>query len=117
MIPLKSAIFREVRNRHEESAMHTDEQLDQIIFLHTGSTLRLSFKGFLLLKNIFTVYSFEVPYTLKAKHQIGLSRMEYPYYITAKRLILFSEMDAAVIKLYGGVEKFLENCFNIGRDD
>lgn len=115
MIPLKSAIFREVRNRHEESALHTDEQLDQIIFLHTGSTLRLSFKGFLLLKNIFTVYSFEVPYTLKSKHQIGLAKMEYPYYITSKRLILFSEMDAMVIKLQGGIEGFLETCFNIDR--
>jgi hypothetical protein len=115
MIPLKSAIFREVRNTHEESLGHTDDQLDQLIFLHTGESLRLSFKGFLLLKNIFTVYSFEVPYTLKAKHQIGLAKMEYPYYVTHRRLILFSEMDAMVVKLCGGIEGFLETCFNTDR--
>jgi hypothetical protein len=75
----------------------------------------LAFPGFLILKNIFTVYSFEVPITLKAKHYIGMEKMEYPYFITAKRLVLFSAMDAMVIKIHGGIEGFLETCFNIDR--
>jgi hypothetical protein len=53
--------------------------------------------------------------TLTAKHQIGMSVMEYPYYINPKRLILFSEMDAMVIKLQGGIKGFLETCFNLER--
>lgn len=112
---LKTAIFSEVRTHHEKSANHTDEQLNQLIF-HNGSGLRLTFPGFLILKNIFTVYSFEMDCELKARHHIGMAKMGYPYYMTTKRLILFSEMDATVIKLQGGVKQFLENYFNIERD-
>ena len=114
MVPLKVAIFNEVRKQHEKSANLTDEELNQIIF-HHPSGLRLTFQGFLILKNIFTVYSFEMDITLTAKHQIGMSVMEYPYYINPKRLILFSEMDAMVIKLQGGIKGFLETCFNLER--
>lgn len=115
MVPLKTAIFREVRTHHEKSAELTDEQLNQILF-HHSSGLRLTFQGFLILKNIFTVYSFEMDVTLTAKHQIGMSKMEYPYYMTTKRLMLFSELDAMVIKLHGGIKGFLETCFNMGKD-
>lgn len=115
MEALKIAIFSEVRKHHEKAANLSDDQLNQRIF-HNVSGLRLSFGGFLVLKNIFTVYSFEMTETLKAKHHIGMSKMEYPYYITSKRLILFSEMDAMMIKLHGGIEGFLEACFNVDRD-
>jgi hypothetical protein len=112
MNPLKSAIFGEVKKNHVESVNLTEEQLDHLIFLSPDS-LRLTLRGFLVLKKIFTAYSFEVPYTLKAKHQIGMSRMEYPYYVTTRRFILFSEMDAMMVKLHGGIEGFLETCFNL----
>lgn len=114
MSSLKAAIFSEVRRHHEKSVNLTDDELNQKIF-HTPTGLRLTFQGFLILKNIFTVYSFEMDTTLTAKHQIGLSVMEYPYYINPKRLILFSEMDAMVIKLQGGIKGFLETCFNLER--
>ena len=114
MIPLKVAIFNEVRKQHQKSANLSDDELNQIVFHHPNG-LRLTFQGFLILKNIFTVYSFEMDTTLTAKHQIGMSVMEFPYYITSKRLILFSEMDAMVIKLQGGIKGFLETCFNLER--
>lgn len=114
MVPLKVAIFNEVRKQHEKSALLSDEELNQIIFHHPNG-LRLTYSGFLILKNIFTVYSFEMDTTLTAKHHIGMSVMEYPYYINPKRLILFSEMDAMVIKLQGGIKGFLETCFNLER--
>ena len=116
MVPLKVAIFNEVRKQHEKSALLSDEELNQIIFHHPNG-LRLTYSGFLILKNIFTVYSFEMDTTLTAKHHIGMSVMEYPYYINPKRLILFSEMDATVVKLQGGIKQFLDNYFNIGRND
>lgn len=112
---LKAAIFNEVRKHHEKSVGLSDDELNQLIFHHPNG-LRLNYHGFLILKNIFTVYSFEMDVTLTAKHQIGMANMEYPYYMTAKRLILFSEMDAMVIKLHGGIKGFLETCFNVGKD-
>ena len=114
MESLKIAIFNEVRKHHEKSATLSDDELNNLIF-HNVSGLRLTFPGFLILKNIFTVYSFEMSESLKARHHIGMSKMEYPFYITSKRLILFSEMDAMMIKLHGGIEGFLETCFNIDR--
>jgi hypothetical protein len=111
MVPLKIAIFNEVRNKHEKSATFTDEQLDQVIF-RSPKGLRLTYSGFLILKNIFTVYSFEMDISLTAKHQIGMNTLSYPYFMTAKRLMLFSEMDAMVVKLCGGIKQFLENQYN-----
>jgi len=114
MNQLKVAIFNEVRVNHEKSRDLSDEQLNQLIFHHADG-LRLTFPGFLILKNIFTVYSFEIPVTLKSRHRQGMSKMEFPYFLSNKRLVLFSEMDAMVIKLHNGIEGFLETCFHIDR--
>lgn len=109
--PLKKAIFVEIKSKHEEARHLNDEQLNNLLFHHPNG-LRLSLKGFLVVKNIFTAYSFEIPETIKSKHQRSLGKMEYPYFLTSKRLILFSEMDAMVIKLHGGIQGFLETfCF------
>jgi dGTP triphosphohydrolase len=109
MTPLKKAIFVEVRKTHPESNSLDDIQLNKLLFHHPDG-LRLSLKGFLVVKHIFTAYSFEMPETIKSKHQRSMAKLEYPYYFTKSnsRLILFSEMDAMVIKLHGGVQSFLE---------
>jgi len=107
MTPLKSAIFGEVRTKFEEAVKLDDEQLNKLLFHHPDG-LRLSLKGFMVIKGIFTAYSFEMPDTIKSKHQRSLGKMEYPYFFTKRRLILFSEMDAMMIKLHGGVQGFLE---------
>lgn len=109
MTPLKIAIFREVRLKDDSQAAKSDEELDTLIFRQPNA-LRLNLAGFIILKKIFTAYSFEIPATLKTKHRYGMSKMEFPYFFTARRLILFSEMDAMVVKLAGGVDKFLETC-------
>lgn len=112
MTPLKKAIFAEIRKQHEKAGSLDDEQLNKLIFFHPEG-LRLSYSGFIIIKNIFTAYSFELPESLKSRHFFGLSKMEYPFFFTRKRLILFSEMDAMVIKIHGGLEGFLETCSQI----
>jgi hypothetical protein len=113
MSPLKLAIFGEVRKNHPDDDLTnlTDTEMNHLLFHHPDG-LRLSLQGFVQLKGIFTAYSFPLPDTIKSKHQKSLGKMEYPYFFTKKRLILFSEMDAMVIKLHGGVQGFLETfCF------
>jgi len=112
MDALKKAIFSEVRVQHAEAGKLSDEDLNKLMF-QLPDKIRLSYSGFLILKNIFTAYSFEIPETIKTRHQMGMSQMTYPYFFTKKRLILFSEMDAMMIKLHGGIEGFLETCYNI----
>lgn len=114
MLPLKELIFNEVRVNHEKSTTYTDQQLDKLIFRRIDG-LRLTLSGFIIIKNIFTAYSFKIPSTLKSRHQMSMSNMEFPYFLTSKRLVLFSEIDASVIALSGGIEIFLENCSHIGK--
>lgn len=116
MLSLKAAIFNEVRLHHEKSRDSSDQVLSQVIFHHNGG-MRLTFTGFLILKKIFTVYSFEMNGNIKAKHHIGMSTLLYPYYMTATRLMLFSEMDAMTVKLCGSTIQFLENQYNSTRPD
>ena len=109
MNPLKIAIFNEVRKTIEQSSRFSDDEFNKLMFHHPDG-LRLTLKGFLITKSIFTAYSFEMPETIKTRHRFGLSKLEYPYFFTKNRLILFSEMDATMVKLHGGIESFLENC-------
>lgn len=109
---LKSAIFREVRKHSPEYELVTDEEMNKLFF-HMPDALRLSLRGYMEIKEIFTAYSFKTPATIKNKHRIGMSKMVYPYFIAKSRLVLFSEMDASVINLCGGIEAFLDSCANI----
>ena len=114
MSPLKEAIFVEIRRILKEYQSVDDVQLNKLLFHHPDG-LRLSLTGFRAVKKIFTAYSFEIPETLKSRHRLGMARMEYPYFFTPRRLILFSEIDAMVVKLAGGIEAFLETCSHLDR--
>jgi hypothetical protein len=108
MNPLKAAIFREVRKDRTEVENENDDALNKLMF-QNPSSLRLSLTGFIFCKRIFTAYSFELTIDVVSRHRIALSKLEYPYYLTSRRLILFSEMDAVMVKLHGGVKGFLES--------
>lgn len=107
MSPLKTIIFREIKENYAESHHLTDDELNALMF-HNKDSLRLSLTGFVIIRNVFTAYSFEIPDTLKTKHQMGLSKMQFPYFFTKRRLIVFSEVDASMITLCGGIVQFLE---------
>jgi dGTP triphosphohydrolase len=108
MSPLKEAIFIEIRKHEEDLQFLNDLDLNKQIFHHPDG-LRLSLAGFIIVRKIFTAYSFELPATIKTRHRKNLSTLTYPYYFTPKRLILFSSGDALMIKLCGGLELFLED--------
>lgn len=114
MNPLKDAIFDEIRKSFDEYYQMDNNQLNKLLFHHPDG-LRLSLTGFRIIKKIFTAYSFELPDTLKSRHKRAMSRMEYPYFFTPTRLILFSAMDSMVVKLAGGIEQFLETCSQLDK--
>lgn len=114
MSALKNAIFNEVKIKHESAGKLDNLQLNKLMFYHTDG-MRLTFSGFVIIKAIFTAYSFGLPVDVKSRHRAAMSKIEYPYFFTPTRLILFSEMDATVIKLAGGVLPFLETCSQINR--
>ena len=64
-------------------------------------TLRLTKYGKNLLSKQYDAYQFESP-MLSAKNLINLLRkMNYPYYVDKKIIVLFTEKDAFVAKLAG----------------
>jgi hypothetical protein len=107
MNPLKLVIFSEVKKTNTDLEVLSDEELNQLLF-HHPSGLRLSLTGFRVLRKVFSAYSFELPKTIKSRHHYNMGKLEFPYYFTNNRIILFSEMDAVIVKLHGGVESFLE---------
>ena len=112
MSTLKIVLFDEVRKFKPELDSNDNTTLNKLLF-HNPSSMRLSLTGFVICKSIFTAYSFEVTTNIVSKHKIALAKLEFPYYFTAKRLILFSEMDATMVKLHGGVKDFLESCIQL----
>ncbi len=121
MSPLKVSIFSEIRKFYSDDSVKDfvkkyniedivsldDENMNKILFHHPDG-LRLSLAGFIIIRKVFTAYSFSIPKGLKSRHRFGMSKIEFPYFSSVSRLVLFSEMDASVVTLCGGVERFLE---------
>ena len=82
------------------SLINRDYLTTKEVFKNTH-TLRLTKYGKNLLSKQYNAYQFESP-MLSAKNLINLLRkMNYPYYIDKKIIVLFTEKDAFVAKLAG----------------
>ena len=71
----------------------------------SGKGLRLSKSGCFLMQEIYDSYEIKIKSNkpIKTKDIILLEKhLVYPYFITEKKLILFSEKDAVDFKLYDG---------------
>jgi len=83
------------------------DDLAPIIFFRPG-TVRLTYKGYLELKKIYTEHSFPKD-KLTSKQLIALYRNSvYPYYIGGKKLSLFDGEDAFAVTLHGSIEGWLD---------
>lgn len=111
LTPIKVLVFAEIRKSDAETEHIGDVELNKMLFVKPSS-FRLSLSGFVKLKKIFTAFSFELPAEIMPRHKISLAKMEFPYFLTVSRLVLFSEKDSAVIKLSGGLVPFLDNYLN-----
>ena len=77
----------------------------------SGKGLRLSKSGCYLMQEVYDSYEINIKSNkpIKTKDIILLEKhLVYPYFITEKKLILFSEKDAVDFKLYDG--NFLAWC-------
>ncbi len=75
-----------------------------------GKGLRLTRLGYELLRNEFDFYPhpIEKDIKVKVKHILALdAEMQWPYYLSNKQIVLFSEDDSVIIKLVGGYENWI----------
>lgn len=107
-VEIKDILIAELMRADDSLKSKTVNDAMTVVFRH-ADTLRLTYTGYIIMRTQFTAYSFEIGKPMMAKHLMALSRLSYPYFITQKRLVLFSEMDATVVTLSGSVETFLEN--------
>ena len=105
-IKIKELVFNQVRLYDTTYKDLTFDQLSSLFF-QNSTTMRLTFTGFTVLRKIFTVYSFDLPANILTKHRMAFSTFAYPYYYTARRLMLFSSTDAVSIHLAGSIETYL----------
>jgi len=70
-----------------------------------GKGMRVSKFGLLFMRRVYDSYDIQIksPKPVKTKDIVLLEKhLDYPYYVTDRRLILFSERDAVDFKLYNG---------------
>ena len=84
-----------------------DKELDTLIF-RRHNNIRLTFRGYKYLSAIATCHIYTHDNSFKAKHILALSGLKFPYYLSNKFFILFSEEDALLVSLHGDVSRFLE---------
>lgn len=110
MNTIKKTIVEEIKKSKQKFSAVSIEDLNDEFFLQ-DSSLRLTYIGYMQIKEVFTPYIFELDCDIKSKHLINLAKtMRYPYYLSRSKLVLFSDSDAVLIKLYGSLSKFLEHC-------
>jgi hypothetical protein len=74
--------------------------------------LRLTRLGYELLRREFDHYAFAINKETKVtpKHILRLDReMTWPYYLTSKQIVLFSEEDSVIFKLVDGYENWINS--------
>lgn len=104
----KRALLEELIKETPSLQTKTLSEVNVLVFRNAG-ILRLTYTGYVIMRGQFAAYSFEIARPMKSRTLVALSKLAYPYFITSKRLVVFSEMDAAMITLAGDVETFLEN--------
>ena len=101
----RSDVVKEVLS---ESPNLNFEQCDKLLFKRNGS-LRLSIKGFRLLKPIYNSYHFHASFMFSSGQLIAIAReLEGPYYILPTDIVIFNEAASIVIELSGGIDQFLK---------
>lgn len=83
-------------------------ELENLIF-KSSTNIRLTYQGNRYMSRYFDSYPYPHNINTLSKHLIGLSRdMNFPYYFSDKMLVLYSEVDAMMVNLHGGVDNYFE---------
>jgi len=86
----------------------TDEEMEGLFF-KSRNNIRLSYKGYRVMKLAFEEYVFPHNNDFLSKHLIAVSRdFTLPYFLSNSKLVVFSSYDATMIKLCGDVKTYLE---------
>jgi len=109
-ISIHDQIIQHLLNKYRNHGV--DMRPRDIFYNYRKKGLRLTYLGYDLLKQEFDCYRYplESDTIIKPKHLIALDRnMQWPYYLSKKQIVLFSEEDSVVFKLVGGYENWISS--------
>lgn len=95
---------------HYPDIKEKDTNAIQSAMFRSTANLRLTRIGMTLYAGAnHTAFTYKHDNALLPKHLMGISRqIQSPYYLTPRLFIIFSEGDALMIKLCGGLGRFIE---------
>lgn len=107
MNKIKKAIVKEYRGFHEFIDWE-DGEIERFMFYQKGS-LRLTQDGYRILKKDFENHLFKYEEELMSKHLGAITKQfTLPYYLSQKKLVVFSDSDAMLISLSGNLKKYFD---------
>lgn len=101
-------------NKHTETirkAVSAQLELPEKAIFFRPNNIRLSYVGCVSLKKVAKSYEFRHDNDFKSKHIMALVALKYPFYLSKKFFVVFSDEDALLITLHGDVLGFLDNSF------
>lgn len=109
MTSIHDQIFTYLKDKYGEGV---DMRPRDIFYNTRKKGLRLSSLGYQLLKREYDFYAFPIEKESKvtARHILALdAEMKWPYYLSSKQIVLFSEEDAVILKLVGGYDNWIQS--------
>lgn len=109
MISIHDQIFNYLNTQYGEGV---DMRPRDIFYNTKKKGLRLTPLGYQLLKREYDHYPFPIEKESKVtvRHILALdTEMNWPYYLTPKQLVLFSDEDAVILKLVGGYDNWINS--------
>lgn len=109
MTSIHDQIYKHLKDKYGKGV---DMRPRDIFYNTRKKGLRLTRTGYELLRKDFDSYAFAIDKETKvtAKHILRLdSEMQWPYYLTQKQIVLFSEEDSIILKLVDGYENWIKS--------
>ena len=109
-LDVKSQLFSYIREHISELCDSDYQTLDKMLFKNR-LTIRLHLRGFNFMQKHFETFSFDLQTRLSGSDLLTLKQqIQFPYFLSDKKLYIFSSKDAFVLKLNGGnVKKWLDS--------
>lgn len=104
----RADVVEELKMHFSELKNAAETEIVNMIFRSTAN-LRLTRVGMTAYSRVHPAFTYKHEHALLPKHLMGIGReITSPYYLSEKIFVIFSEEDAMMIKLCGGVDRFLE---------
>lgn len=104
----RTDVAEELKMHFSELKNTAETEIASMIFRSTAN-LRLTRVGMTAYSRVHTAFTHTHKRALLPRHLMGIGReITSPYYLSEKLFIIFSEEDAMMIKLCGGIDRFLE---------